>query len=367
LYEVLGIDKDSTVSEIKKAYYREAKNAHPDKHQGNAEMLEKFQKVAEAYSTLADPVRRSQYDLQGLAGLATMNYNVNASRLFGPPPWRVLIGKTNHWLWEPEKEESMIGLLVASIPNGIAGVTMKTLEDAYARAMENGVAILLDRVSQPQAEDAVEALEEYGIAVKAEAIEGERTNEKESPLMYFRRIQRDLGEASEQLRMAALEIPAGDNPDGELDEIMIVVRGLRSELRAAAKELEEFKDEQKGAQRAAAQEQQAASGGASAPAEPKGPPKETWEERVEKAQVAKAAAEKAAAAAEKDAPPKEEKKVREKYVAPGSKKAAAAPAKEEKKAAKAPAPEQKAKAEKKKEEKKPPKGDIKDLLLEKER
>lgn len=244
LYDVLGISKDASVSEIKKAYYKEAKEAHPDKHPGDDDMLERFQEVADAYQTLADPVRRQKYDLQGLAGLAFME--TNATRLFGPPPWRVLIGKTVHWLWEEGKEESMLGLLVASIPNGIAGVTIKTLTGAYHEAMETDVAVLLERVSENQAKDTVEALEEYGIAVKAEPLEGEREKEQESPLMYFRRIQRELGEVSEQLRQAAINMDprsmdlSGDD-DEEFNTAIDTVRSLRSELRAAAKELEEFK------------------------------------------------------------------------------------------------------------------------------
>eukprot|EP00913_Durusdinium_trenchii_P018439 g17322.t1 len=97
LYDVLGVGKDATVADIKKAYYRNARDCHPDKHPGNEVMRAKFQEVADAYATLADPVRRQKYDLQGLAGLAF--FSNNATRLFGPPPWRVLIGRTDHWLW----------------------------------------------------------------------------------------------------------------------------------------------------------------------------------------------------------------------------------------------------------------------------
>lgn len=244
LYDVLGIEKEASVAEIKKAYYKQAKDCHPDKFPGDEVMRQKFQQVADAYATLADPLRRQQYDLSGLAGLAF--FSTNATRLFGPPPWRVLIGKTNHWMWGPGKKDYMIGLLASSIPNGIAGVTIKTIAAAYDEAMTTNVAILLDRVSEEQAKDTVEQIEEFGLAVKAEPLEGERSNEQESAIQYFRRIQRELGEASEMLRRCATELDPAKlhhvgHHDEEFNRWIDTVRALRSELRAAAKGLEEQK------------------------------------------------------------------------------------------------------------------------------
>jgi len=243
LYDVLGVSPDSSVAQIKKAYYREARLAHPDINADNDDMRQRFQEVAEAYATLADPVRRQQYDLSGLAGLAY--FQTNATRLFGPPPWRVLIGRTQHWLWEEERKSHMVGLMASAIPNGIAGVTLKTIGASYDEAFSTRVATLLERVSEEQAKDTVEALAEYGLAVKAEPIEDERTNEQETPLQYFRRIQRELGAASESLRSASIEFEANPESDAATDrdfeKWVDIVRSLRSELRAAAKGLEEFK------------------------------------------------------------------------------------------------------------------------------
>jgi hypothetical protein len=249
LYEVLGVEKSADVGDIKKAYYRAARDCHPDKFPGDEEMRSKFQEVAEAYQTLADPVRRTKYDLGGLAALGYLK--TNATRLFGPPPWRVLIGRTDHWMWEPEKRDYTVSVIAGAIPNGIAGITVKKVVAALEEAYQTRVATLLDRVSEEQAKDTVLEIEEFGLAVKAEPIEDEREGERESPLMYFRRMQRELGMASESLRSAAIEVPLdfvqSENPDEDFDKWVETVKSLRSELRAAAKQLEEFKLKQTGA------------------------------------------------------------------------------------------------------------------------
>ncbi len=68
-YEVLGVDKNATVDEIKKAYRKKAIQYHPDKNPGDKEAEEKFKEAAEAYSVLSDPDKRAKYDQFGHAGL----------------------------------------------------------------------------------------------------------------------------------------------------------------------------------------------------------------------------------------------------------------------------------------------------------
>jgi len=67
LYEVLGISKDATEAEIKKAYRTLAKKYHPDNQDTGAEA--KFKEVQEAYETLTDPQKRASYDQFGHAGM----------------------------------------------------------------------------------------------------------------------------------------------------------------------------------------------------------------------------------------------------------------------------------------------------------
>lgn len=66
-YEVLGIKKGASQSEIKKAYRKMAKKYHPDTNAGDEAAAEKFKEVSEAYSVLNDPEKKKLYDQFGHA------------------------------------------------------------------------------------------------------------------------------------------------------------------------------------------------------------------------------------------------------------------------------------------------------------
>jgi molecular chaperone DnaJ len=66
-YEILGVGKDASADEIKKAYRKVAIQFHPDKNPGNKEAEEKFKEAAEAYEVLSDADKRAQYDRFGHA------------------------------------------------------------------------------------------------------------------------------------------------------------------------------------------------------------------------------------------------------------------------------------------------------------
>lgn len=68
-YEILGVDKNATAEEIKKAYRKKAIQYHPDKNPGNKEAEEMFKEAAEAYEVLSDPDKRSRYDRYGHSGV----------------------------------------------------------------------------------------------------------------------------------------------------------------------------------------------------------------------------------------------------------------------------------------------------------
>lgn len=62
-YEVLGIQKDASAEEIKKAYRTLAFKYHPDRNEGNAAAEEKFKQINAAYDVLGDEEKRRNYDL----------------------------------------------------------------------------------------------------------------------------------------------------------------------------------------------------------------------------------------------------------------------------------------------------------------
>ena len=68
-YETLGVSRDATVDEVKKAYRKLAMEYHPDRNKGAKAAEEKFKEVSEAYDVLTDPQKRQIYDQYGMAGL----------------------------------------------------------------------------------------------------------------------------------------------------------------------------------------------------------------------------------------------------------------------------------------------------------
>ena len=71
-YDILGIKPDASQIEIRKMYYKLARECHPDKHPNDPQASAKFQALGDAYQILADPERRKRYDLNGKGAIGDM-------------------------------------------------------------------------------------------------------------------------------------------------------------------------------------------------------------------------------------------------------------------------------------------------------
>ena len=74
-YEMLGVSKNASDDEIKKAYRKLAVKYHPDKNPGNKEAEEKFKEINEAHDVLSDKQKRARYDQFGHAGVGGAGSN----------------------------------------------------------------------------------------------------------------------------------------------------------------------------------------------------------------------------------------------------------------------------------------------------
>ena len=73
-YEVLGVSRDASSDEVKKAYRKLAVRYHPDKNPGDTAAEDKFKEASNAYEVLSDPEKRQIYNQRGHAGVNDMGF-----------------------------------------------------------------------------------------------------------------------------------------------------------------------------------------------------------------------------------------------------------------------------------------------------
>ena len=61
-YSILGVERNSNFQELKKAYYRKAKECHPDRFNNSPQKTEEFKVLVGAFDVLSDPAKRRRYD-----------------------------------------------------------------------------------------------------------------------------------------------------------------------------------------------------------------------------------------------------------------------------------------------------------------
>ena len=85
-YEILGVSKEASSQEIKKAYRKVAMKNHPDRNPGDKQAENKFKEAAEAYSVLSDTQKKQQYDTFGHSGFnqgsGGAGFNMNVEDIF---------------------------------------------------------------------------------------------------------------------------------------------------------------------------------------------------------------------------------------------------------------------------------------------
>ena len=74
-YEILDLQREASIDEIKSSYRKLAMQYHPDKNPGNSEAEDKFKELAEAYEVLSDPHKKQRYDQFGHAGVDSTGFH----------------------------------------------------------------------------------------------------------------------------------------------------------------------------------------------------------------------------------------------------------------------------------------------------
>ena len=103
-YKTLGVGKNASEAEIKKAYRKLARQYHPDRNAGDKKAEERFKEISQAYDVLSDPDKRKAYDRGGMLGGFGMPGGFDASSFGGRlqrHPLEPVRRRHHHGRWRP--------------------------------------------------------------------------------------------------------------------------------------------------------------------------------------------------------------------------------------------------------------------------
>ncbi len=150
-YSILGVDKNSSDGEIKKAYRKLAKQYHPDKGSGNED---KFKEVADAYETLSNPQKKAQYDQRANNPFADFGHDFTGSMFEDLLRNQNFAGAFNQRYGYNSKGRNTSGILRISLADAYygtsrdVGIGMKTIKVDIPAGIKNGQKLRLKGLGQ---------------------------------------------------------------------------------------------------------------------------------------------------------------------------------------------------------------------------
>ena len=170
-YGTLGVPTTASTADIKRAYYRKARDCHPDKHPGDDAKEAQFKAVSEAYQTLFDAERRAAYDKYGRGGQggAYVDPREVFAAVFGGPEFVPLVGELGEQVEETLQRGADVAAAALQAKQQVllALHTSPSATRELIAACEAEVAVL-----QYQAQEKAAALEAAAAALQAARVAG---------------------------------------------------------------------------------------------------------------------------------------------------------------------------------------------------
>jgi len=198
-YQLLGIEKTASASEIKEAYRKLSKRIHPDLNQGEAFFENYFKEVKEAYETLSDRYKKRMYDIESFMSADVPEEKVSGySKLINYPKTKILELKLAGL--ETDLREQTALLQQAETEKGTLNQQLKKYTDALAAA-ENHKNTLQSELVQLQAFKAKQEAEEKVVAEHSRKLDNQ-LREQQQVISELKTEQKTITDELQQYRQA---------------------------------------------------------------------------------------------------------------------------------------------------------------------